>query len=326
VAFEAAYGWGWLVELLEELELEPHLVHPSRCKAIASARLKNDKVDAATLAQLLRADLLPEAWIAPQQVRDLRALLRHRASLVRSSTALKNRVHAVLADRGIGEDRGLWTGPGRAWLADLELPPIPRGIIQDCCGLLDALATPIGRLERQIAALEVPRFPGGFRSWSTGPRARRKPHPMAAPRKYPPELRERAVRLWRSEQPRRPIAHVARELGIHPEVLRSWIRRDQADHGERTDLATTAEREELQRLRKRVVELGRANEILKAASAFFAPGARPDPATVMSFITEHRDRFGSSPSSGCSRSLPRPSTAGWPSSVIPASAGARTPG
>jgi transposase len=87
VAFEAAYGWGWLVELLEELELEPHLVHPSRCKAIASARLKNDKVDAATLAQLLRADLLPEAWIAPQQVRDLRALLRHRASLVRLDKA-----------------------------------------------------------------------------------------------------------------------------------------------------------------------------------------------------------------------------------------------
>jgi transposase len=156
VAFEAAYGWGWLVDLLEELELEPHLVHPSRCKAIASARLKNDKVDAATLAQLLRADLLPEAWIAPQQVRDLRALLRHRASLVRLSSSLKNRVHAVLADRGIGEDRGLWTGPGRAWLADLELPATPRGIIQDCCGLLDALATPIGRLERQIAALAKP--------------------------------------------------------------------------------------------------------------------------------------------------------------------------
>jgi transposase len=156
VAFEAAYGWGWLVELLEELELEPHLVHPSRCKAIASARLKNDKVDAATLAQLLRADLLPEAWIAPQEVRDLRALLRHRASLVRMGTACKNRVHAVLADRGIGEDRILWTGPGRAWLAALELPPIPRGIIQDCCGLLDALATPIGRLEREIATLAKP--------------------------------------------------------------------------------------------------------------------------------------------------------------------------
>jgi transposase len=156
VAFEAAYGWGWLVDLLEELELEPHLVHPSRCKAIASARLKNDKVDAATLAQLLRADLLPEAWIAPQQVRDLRALLRHRVALVRLSTSLKNRVHAVLADRGIGEDRILWTRPGRAWLAGLELPPTPRGIIQDCCGLLDALAAPIARLEREIATLAKP--------------------------------------------------------------------------------------------------------------------------------------------------------------------------
>jgi hypothetical protein len=79
VAFEAAYGWGWLVDLLEELELEPHLVHPSRCKAIASARLTNDTVDARTLAQLLRADLLPEAWIAPQATRDLRALLRQPA-------------------------------------------------------------------------------------------------------------------------------------------------------------------------------------------------------------------------------------------------------
>ncbi len=156
VAFEAASGWGWLVELLEELELEPHLVHPSRCKAIAAARLKNDKVDAATLAQLLRADLLPEAWIAPQGTRDLRALLRHRASLVRLSTSLKNRIHAVLADRGIGEDRILWTGPGRAWLASLELPAIPRAIVEDCCGLLDALAPPIARLERQIAALAKP--------------------------------------------------------------------------------------------------------------------------------------------------------------------------
>ena len=70
----AAFGWGWLVELLESYGFSPHLVHPLRCKAIASARLKNDKVDAAILAQLLRADLLPEAWIAPPQVRQLRAL------------------------------------------------------------------------------------------------------------------------------------------------------------------------------------------------------------------------------------------------------------
>ena len=107
VAFEAACGWGWLADLLDELGLEPHLVHPTRCKAIASARLKDDRVDARTLAHLLRADLLSEAWIAPPQVRDQRALLRHRAALVRTGTALKNRIHdprvqALLALPGIG--------------------------------------------------------------------------------------------------------------------------------------------------------------------------------------------------------------------------------
>jgi transposase len=107
VAFEAAYGWGWLVELLDDFGFDPHLVHPLRCKAIASARLKNDKVDAAILARLLRADLLPEAWIAPLPVRQLRALLRHRASLVRLGTQLRNRIHAVAAT---SESRVNWTG------------------------------------------------------------------------------------------------------------------------------------------------------------------------------------------------------------------------
>src|SRR5690242_7694347 len=100
VAFEAAYGWSWLIELLEDYGFDPHLVHPLRCKAIASARLKNDKAGAAILAQLLRADLLPEAWIAPPEVRQLRALIRHRISLVRLGTQLRNRIHAVAADHG----------------------------------------------------------------------------------------------------------------------------------------------------------------------------------------------------------------------------------
>jgi transposase len=108
------------------------------------------------LAQLLRADLLPEAWIAPQQVRDLRALLRHRASLVRLSTAAKHRIHAVGADRGIQQQTGLWTGTGRVWLAGLELPPTPRAIVEDYLALLDGLAEPIARLDHQIHALAKP--------------------------------------------------------------------------------------------------------------------------------------------------------------------------
>ena len=67
VVFEAAYGWGWLADLLGELGIDTHLAHAKNVKAIASARLKNDKVDARTLAHLLRTDLLPEAWVAPER-------------------------------------------------------------------------------------------------------------------------------------------------------------------------------------------------------------------------------------------------------------------
>jgi transposase len=149
-AYEAAFGWGWLLELLEDYGFEPHMVHPLQCKAIASARLKNDKVDAATLAQLLRADLLPEAWIAPAETRQLRAMLRHRVQLVRLRTLLRNRVHAVLADHGHGRPEGCWSGPGRAWLASLELPAVSREVIDDALALIDALQEPIDRLDQEV--------------------------------------------------------------------------------------------------------------------------------------------------------------------------------
>jgi transposase len=101
---------------------------------------------------------------------------------------------------------------------------------------------------------------------------------VPAPRKYPDELRERAIREVRSTG--RPIAHVARDLGIHKEALRNWIRQAEADAGDRDDRLTTNERDELRQLRRENAELRRANEILKAASVFFAqeidrPRTRP---------------------------------------------------
>jgi transposase len=152
VAFEAAFGWSWLADLLEDYGFEAHLVHPLRCKAIASARLKNDKVDAAILAQLLRADLLPEAWIAPSAVRQLRALIRHRISLVRLGTQLRNRIHAVAADHGYDRSASYWTGPGRGWLAELDLPPSSREIVTDCLAVIDGLVPVIDRLDGELHA------------------------------------------------------------------------------------------------------------------------------------------------------------------------------
>jgi transposase len=90
---------------------------------------------------------------------------------------------------------------------------------------------------------------------------------MPRPRKYPPELLDRGARLVFESN--RPIAHVARDLGVPSEKLRKHVRRVEADEGLRPDLPTAAEREEIKQLRREVYELRRANEILKAASVFF---------------------------------------------------------
>src|SRR6478609_7385673 len=98
------------------------LAHPRQTKAIAAARVKTDAVDARTLAHLLRADLLPEAYVAPRELRDLRDLLRHRVVLTRMRSALKNRVHALLARQGIqNEHADLFGAGGRRFLAELAV-------------------------------------------------------------------------------------------------------------------------------------------------------------------------------------------------------------
>ena len=92
---------------------------------------------------------------------------------------------------------------------------------------------------------------------------------MARRSAFPPEFRERAVRMVRESEGRGVVRRVAEQLGIHQETVRKWLRQAQTNAGERPGL-TTEEREELRRLRKENAELRRANEILKDASAFFA--------------------------------------------------------
>ena len=98
---------------------------------------------------------------------------------------------------------------------------------------------------------------------------------MVAHKKYPDELRARAVRLYRESDPKPVIRQLAAQLGVHHEALRNWIRQDQADAGERADRPTTDMLEENRRLRQENLELRRANEILKAASVYFAQELDP---------------------------------------------------
>lgn len=97
---------------------------------------------------------------------------------------------------------------------------------------------------------------------------------MAAPRKYPQDVRDRAVRMVREarEDPQRrrgALVRVAEQLGVNKETLRNWVKQADIDDGQRPG-TTTDQAEELKQLRAENAELRRANEILKSASAFFA--------------------------------------------------------
>jgi transposase len=96
---------------------------------------------------------------------------------------------------------------------------------------------------------------------------------MPRQKKYPDELLDRGARMVFESG--RPIAHVARDLGIHHETPRKWVRQAEADAGKRKVQLNSSEREELKALRGDVRELRRANDILKSASAFFAAELDP---------------------------------------------------
>jgi transposase len=101
VVLEATYGWYWAADVLAEAGAHVHLAHPLGVKGFAYRRVKNDELDARDLADLLRMGRLPQAWIAPPQVRGLREEIRHRCKLVALRSGLKAQVHSVLAKQGV---------------------------------------------------------------------------------------------------------------------------------------------------------------------------------------------------------------------------------
>ena len=124
VVIEAGSNWMWMTDLLDDYGIENVLCHPLKTKAIASARIKTDKLDSLTLSQLLRANFIPEAYKPDQKARSLRELLRYRASLVGKRTGIRNAIHALLARGNISlPSSDIFGKKGMEYLLKLELPP-----------------------------------------------------------------------------------------------------------------------------------------------------------------------------------------------------------
>jgi transposase len=138
---EATYNCGPVYDWLDEIPDDVVLAHPAKVRAIAEARIKNDKIDSETLAQLLRDDLIPQAYAPSKEVRAIKRVLRQRVFFVRVQTMVKNRIHALLAQHAIirPDVTDLYGKAGLAWLQQLALPQPDGQLLRDDLSLLATL-------------------------------------------------------------------------------------------------------------------------------------------------------------------------------------------
>ena len=157
VVLEATTNTWAVVEILEPHVERVVVSNPLRTRAIASAKIKTDKIDARVLAELLASGFLPEVWQPDVETRRYRALSSRRASLVADRTAIKNRLHSMLAMRLIEVPLPtLWSPRGRQWLDGLELDPEGRQMLDSDLRLLDAVEREITELELVMAKSAYP--------------------------------------------------------------------------------------------------------------------------------------------------------------------------
>ena len=182
VVLEATYGRSWAADLLQACGARVHLAHPLGSRCSATSGPETDARDSTNLAELLRMGRLPEAWLAPPAVRELRELVRYRAKLVALRSGLKAQVHAVLAKQGVGVPMSdLFGVAGTRLLEGLRLERAYAQRVASLRRLLAASDQEITLLGREISTaladdagyLAIQAIPGSVRCWrpSSWPRS-----------------------------------------------------------------------------------------------------------------------------------------------------------
>jgi transposase len=154
IAVEATPSWYWLYDSLESEGFQVKLSHPLKTKAIASAKVKTDKVDSATLAHLLRSNLLPLSYVPEKETRLNRELLRYRASLVKIQTRLKNKIHTILAKNNVNHSyTDLFGKQGMAFLRSLTLAESYKIALEGYLTVLDTVRQEIRVVSKKVKQL-----------------------------------------------------------------------------------------------------------------------------------------------------------------------------
>lgn len=153
-ALEATTGWLFLCQELERAGVRAHLADPAEtaAKRGRKRRAKTDRVDARHLRELLQSERLPEAWIPPAHICELRSRVRLRHTLVEERTAWLLRIHAVLFHHGLPPAPDLLTRAGRPWLQQLALPPAAAERVEVALAMVDMIDRQVEPLERALRA------------------------------------------------------------------------------------------------------------------------------------------------------------------------------
>ena len=154
VALEATTGWRFVVEELRRVGAAVHLAEPAETAARRGnkKRAKNDRADARHVRELLMIKRLPESWIPPDHILDLRARVRLRHTLAEQRSEYQQRIQATLYHHGCAQRRSLMTGEGRAWLAAQPLPAAAREQVTVAVAMIDALEIQIAPLDNELRA------------------------------------------------------------------------------------------------------------------------------------------------------------------------------
>jgi transposase len=144
--------WVNLYDRLEQVHMKVVLANPMKTKAIVSARIKSDTIDARILAHLLRADLIPSSYVPPYEIREMRYLLRHRASIVKIRTMVKNKIHSMLDRNGIAVVgfSDLFGKRGMEWLKSVKLSALDRLMLDNHMEHLESLRRQVEAVDREI--------------------------------------------------------------------------------------------------------------------------------------------------------------------------------
>ena len=153
-ALEATTGWRFLVEELRAVGAEVHLAEPAETseRRGRKKRAKTDRADARHLRELVLAGRLPESWIPPAHILELRSKVRLRHTLGEQRSEWQQRIQAQLYHHGVPRRRQLLTRENRAWLDELELPEAARLQIEVALRMVDQIRSELEPIERQLRA------------------------------------------------------------------------------------------------------------------------------------------------------------------------------